>query len=175
MHQLIYLIGYRGTGKSTLAKLLAERLGWTWLDADAVLEARHGKSIRAIFAGEGEASFRASESAILRELSQSKQQVIATGGGVILSADNRALLKTTGWTVWLTASAQELWRRLQADAGTVEHRPALAQGGLAEIEELLQARQPHYQACADLQVGTEDRSPEAVADLILSHWEMAKG
>lgn len=170
MHALIYLIGYRGTGKTTVARLLADKLGWSWTDADAVLEARQGKSIRTIFAEEGEAAFRAHESAVLRDLCRGEQQVIATGGGVILSSENRATLKETGWTVWLTASARTLSERLQADATTAERRPALTRGGLAEIEELLQARQPLYRACANLEVSTEGQSPEAVADLILSNW-----
>src|SRR5262245_24962561 len=155
MPALIYLIGYRGSGKSTVARLLADRLGWTWADADAVLEARHGKTIRVIFAEEGEEGFRVKETATLQELSRGREQVIATGGGVILSSENRATLKETGWTVWLTASARTLWERLQVDATTAERRPALTQGGLAEIEELLQARHPLYQACADLQVSSE--------------------
>src|SRR5262245_1794246 len=162
MHALIYLIRYRGTGKTTVARLLAERLEWSWVDADAVLEARHGKTIRAIFAEEGEADFRARESEILGELCHGNRQVIATGGGVILAVDNRDVLKATGWTVWLTATAQTLWQRLQGDTSTAERRPTLTQGGLAEIEELLQARQPLYHTCANLEVSTEGQSPEAV-------------
>src|SRR4051812_42037671 len=73
LNERIFLIGYRGTGKSSVARLLAERLGWQWLDADAVLEARHGRSIRQIFAEEGEAGFRDKEAALLAEFCQLRQ------------------------------------------------------------------------------------------------------
>jgi len=82
--QLIYLIGYRGTGKSTVARLLAKNLGWQFLDMDAEIEARTGRSIRQIFADEGEPGFRQLESDLLREVSLLTNHVIATGGGVIL-------------------------------------------------------------------------------------------
>src|SRR6516225_8209056 len=85
----IFLIGYRGTGKTTVAQILAERLGWSWTDADAVLEARHARNIRAIFAEEGESGFREKESAILDEIVRLDRQVIATGGGIILKPENR--------------------------------------------------------------------------------------
>jgi shikimate kinase len=161
----VFLIGYRGSGKTATARLLAERLGWTWSDADAVLEARHGRTIRQIFADEGEAGFRDKEAEVLADLAAGARQVIATGGGVILRAENRALLRR-GLVVWLTAPAPVLWQRLQEDATTRDRRPALAGGGLEEIEQLLAARQPHYAACADLVVDTTQREPGAVAEEI---------
>src|SRR5688500_2590703 len=80
----LLLIGYRGTGKSTVARLVAERLNWPWLDADVELERRAGKSIAAIFAEDGEPAFRDLESQVLAELVQADRHVLALGGGVIL-------------------------------------------------------------------------------------------
>lgn len=162
---LLFLIGYRGTGKTSTARLVAEKLAWRWLDADAVLEERCGRSIRQIFAEEGEAWFRDKESAILQELCGLREHVIATGGGVILRPENRQRLKQ-GAVVWLRAAPSILWQRLQNDASTGERRPNLSQGGLGEIEEFLRIRTPLYEACRDFTVDTAEQSPEQVAQTI---------
>jgi shikimate kinase len=168
MPPLLFLIGYRGSGKSTVAELLAERLGWGWIDADERIEQLAGRSIRDIFADEGEAGFRARETEALEQIAILKQQVVATGGGVILRPENRRLLKA-GTVVWLWAPVQVLWQRLQEDTSTAQRRPNLAQGGLAEIESLLKVRTPLYEACADYRVDTGAQSPAAAADAIY-HW-----
>jgi shikimate kinase len=165
---LIFLVGYRCTGKTTVARLLAERLGWNWLDADALLEEQAGRTIRALFADEGEAEFRRRESAVLADLCRCQRHVIATGGGVVLSPENRARLREAGTVIWLTADAETIWQRLQADVSTAERRPALTVGGLAEIQQLLQVREPLYRACAGWSVDTAGRPPEEVAERILS-------
>jgi shikimate 5-dehydrogenase/shikimate kinase len=165
--QIVFLIGYRGTGKTSTARRLADKLGWSWLDADQFLQTRHGRSIREIFSEEVEQGFRDKEAALLQELSEYTEHIIATGGGVILRAENRALLKQ-GTVVWLQAPADVLWQRLQQDSATAESRPNLAQGGLAEIEELLRLRAPLYEECHDLAVNTAQRSPEQVAELIFT-------
>lgn len=164
----ILLIGYRGTGKTTVAQLLAERLGWPWADADAVLEERFQKTIRAIFAEEGEAGFRDKETLVLRDLCRLSHHVLATGGGIILREENRKLLKENGFVIWLRADPQTLWSRLQEDATTWTRRPNLAQGGIAEIEELLKIREPFYSACANQMVDTVGRTPEEVVETILA-------
>src|SRR3954451_19032791 len=96
----IFLIGPRGSGKSTVAALAAGRLGMGWIDADTLLESRAGQSIRALFASEGEAVFRQREADLLAELCQLRNHVIATGGGVVLREDNRRLLRQAGLVVW---------------------------------------------------------------------------
>jgi shikimate kinase len=144
----IFLIGYRGTGKSTVARLLAEKLGLEAIDADHELERRAGKTIRAMFADDGEKAFRDLESKLLAEFGRRDDVVIATGGGVILRPENRAILKT-GQVVWLTAPAEVLWQRMCSDESTRERRPDLAQGGLAEVEQMLRVREPLYRECAD--------------------------
>src|SRR5262249_557274 len=120
---LLFLIGYRCTGKTTVARLLAENLGWDWIDADSALEARYEKSIRQIFAEEGEAGFRDKEKKIFAELCQLRGHVIATGGGVVLRDINRQRMRSSGKVVWLTAEARTIWNRLQADPITAERRP----------------------------------------------------
>lgn len=167
--RLIFLIGYRGSGKTTVAKLLAERLGWQWLDADPLLEARAGRSIREIFAAEGEPAFRDKEASLLDQLCGYRQHVIATGGGIILRPSNRDKLKTAGFVVWLTADSRRLWERIREDATTSERRPNLTVGGLAEIEELLRQREPFYRECANLIVDTAGRTPEQIVDVILAN------
>jgi shikimate kinase len=166
-HPVIFLIGYRGAGKTTIARLLAGRLGWSWIDADAMLEGRQGRSIRRIFAEEGEPGFREREAALLEELCGLQRHVVATGGGVILRAENQERLRSAGRVIWLTADAPTLWRRLQADATTDERRPDLTVGGLAEIEELLRVREPLYRACAHAIVDTAGRTPEQITEDIL--------
>ena len=90
---LVSLIGYRGTGKSSVAPRLAARLGWTWIDADTELEHRAGCSIKQVFAAEGEAGFRQRERDVLQELLQRDKLVLAAGGGAILNADTRRELR----------------------------------------------------------------------------------
>jgi shikimate kinase len=164
----LFLVGYRGSGKSTVARLLAGRLGWAWVDADDVLEERAGRPIRAVFADEGEAGFRDREAAVLADLCRLRRHVVATGGGVVLRAGNRDLMRWSGLVVWLAADPETLWQRVQGDDSTAERRPALTVGGRGEVEQVLRAREPLYRACADLTVQTAGRVPEEVADEILT-------
>jgi shikimate kinase len=163
---LVFLVGYRGTGKTTVARLLAGRLGWPWVDADDAIERHAGQSIRQIFEAEGEVGFRRRESEVLAQLCGLRGHVIATGGGVVLSTANRARLRAAGRVVWLTADPQTIRRRLENDRTSAERRPMLTVGGLAEIKELLRAREPHYRAVAHLTVETSGIPPEEVAQAI---------
>lgn len=165
----LFLIGPRGSGKSTVARLLARELEWNWLDADDELEKHYGQSIRAIFTAEGEAGFRDKESAVLAELCRLPRHIIATGGGVVLRESNRALLRASGQVVWLNADVETLWQRVQADNQTVERRPPLTVGGRAEMEEIVRLRESLYRQCADFIVQTAERKPyEIVTDIL--HW-----
>ena len=166
---LLILIGYRGSGKSTIGPLLADQLDWSFIDADALLEERAGTTIRTIFATEGELAFRDRESAILAELVQRPQTVLATGGGVILREENRRLLRQ-GFVVWLKADATTLWDRMQHDPTTHARRPNLVAGGFAEVEQLLAQREPLYRQCANLEIPVASLSPEQAATAILAEW-----
>jgi 3-dehydroquinate dehydratase/shikimate dehydrogenase len=171
----LFLIGYRGAGKTTVAQHVAALLGWQWADADAVLEDRVGKSIREIFAEEGEEAFRDKETAILDELCELPEDyVIATGGGVILREENRQRL-SQGAVVWLRAPADVLWARLQADPATAEQRPDLAQGGVGEIDAMLQVRTPIYEACQHCTIDVSEQSPEQIAEAIAAWYQSVCG
>ena len=150
-----------------MAQLLAARLGWDWVDADDVLETQQGRSVRVLFAEEGEAGFRDRESAVLADLCGRRRCVVSTGGGVVVREANRALLRASGFVVWLTAGAETLWRRMQDDERSAERRPMLTVGGRGEVEEILRVREPWYRECAHLTVQTEGRTADAVAEEIL--------
>lgn len=164
---LIFLIGYRGTGKTTVGRLLADRLGWRFLDADQILESKQSRTIRQIFADEGEAGFRGKEASLLEELCKESQAVIATGGGVVLRPANREKL-TTGLVIWLKADPDTIWSRMQADQTTTESRPNLTIGGLAEIKELLALREPLYRSCSRIEVDTAAKTPEEMMTIIMN-------
>jgi shikimate kinase len=164
----ITLIGYRGSGKSTVARLVAERLGWDAVDADQVLEQRAGCSIREVFELEGEAGFRDREVAVLDELARRRCCVIAAGGGAVLRPENRAAMRRAGLTVWLVASPETVQRRIEADPTTAGRRPPLTTlVGIDEVRRLLADREPHYRACADVTIETDSCPPEQVADQIV--------
>jgi shikimate kinase len=173
-HERLYLIGPRGSGKSTVGRLLAERLGWGFADADEVLETLAGCTIADIFRAEGEAGFREREADILRELAKRERHVIAYGGGVILRPANRALLHSTGHCVWLTGDPKILCERLECDPSTGSRRPALTDlPGPAEIERILREREPFYREVAHLTVATDGLSPADIVSAILSAWPIS--
>jgi shikimate kinase len=171
----IALIGYRGTGKSTVAQQLALRLGWDWADADVEVERRAGKSIAAIFADEGEEAFRELEAAVVDELCRRPRVIIALGGGAVLRADNRAAIGGCGAVAWLKAAVDTIVRRLAADPATTARRPNLTKtGGRTEIDELLATRTPFYRGCATLEVDTEDKTPAEIAAEIAARLGLAR-
>lgn len=167
----IYLIGYRGTGKTTVGRQLAARLGWQFIDADEYLETQQNRTIREIFATHGEPYFRDLEAANLIELSRRDKCVIATGGGIILRAENRATLQNTGFVAWLDGQPQTIWTRLVGDPTTADRRPNLTpQGGITEVINVMSARQPHYAATASVRFDTEDHTPSQLAEAIHIAW-----
>lgn len=170
----VLLVGYRGSGKSTVARLAALRLGWTWIDLDVQIELAAGKSIAAIFSDEGEAAFRDRETAALERLLGQDQLLVALGGGAIEREVNRRQLKSLGSVVYLTADPRTLAERIAADATTVSRRPNLtASGGFEEIAAVLTRRDPLYRQCADVVVDTEGKTAQAVADELLRRLHLA--
>ncbi len=165
---VITLIGYRGTGKSTLAAPLAGRLGWGWLDADVELERRAGRSIQDIFATDGEPEFRRLERELLSELLKRDQLVLAAGGGAVLNEATRADMKSAGPVIWLQASADTIERRLATDPTTGQRRPNLtSSGGRAEIERLLTMREPLYRECATITLDADIASADQLVEDVL--------
>lgn len=162
------LIGYRGTGKSTVARQLALDLAWDWVDADVEIERRAGKSIAALFADDGEGHFRDLESEVLAELVRRSRMVIAAGGGAVLRDENRRQLERCAHVVWLRASPAAIMRRVETDATTAGRRPQLTTtGGEVEVVRLLAEREPLYRQCAKLEVDTEYKTPAEIAGEII--------
>jgi shikimate kinase len=159
----LVLIGYRGTGKTSVAQRLGLLLASPWIDADVEIELRAGKSIRAIFDDDGEAHFRQLESTVLADLLARDGQVIAAGGGVVVLPENRALL-ARATVVWLTADVDIILARITADPATRHRRPNLTTaGGRDEIAQLLAQREPLYRQCAHFIVDTVGRSTDEIA------------
>ena len=158
----VVLVGYRGTGKTTVGRLVAARLGLPFHDTDALVEARAGRPIPAIFATEGEAGFRALEQGVCAALTGT-EGVIATGGGAVLDAGSVEALRRGARVFLLEGSPEELARRCATG-----NRPALTQfPPLEEIRTVLAVRRDAYRAAADHCVWTGSRTPDQVAGLVL--------
>lgn len=165
----LVLVGYRGCGKSTVGRVVAARLDWSFVDTDERIAARAGKSIRAIFAEEGEPAFRALESTIIAEVARGAQQVVSVGGGAVLLETNRAALRAAATCIWLTAEPEELHRRITADPQTATLRPPLTDRvGVDEVRALLASRAPLYASTADHVLNTDDRTVAQVAEAVLA-------
>jgi shikimate kinase len=167
--QNIALIGFMGTGKSSVGQMVAAQLHFTFLDTDHVIEARAGKTISEIFAGQGEPAFRELERNIVGELVSRKKTVISTGGGLPANPENLASLKTHSLVVCLWASAEKIWERVRSQT----HRPLLQEPDpLAKIRSLLANREPCYRE-ADVLLNTEMRSLKDVAQQVIHQFHTA--
>ncbi len=172
---ILTLIGYRATGKTTLAELLARRLGWQWIDADVEIERLSGKTIARIFAEDGEPEFRDLEARVIADLCRHDRLVLAAGGGAPMREENRRIMRQSGKVVWLKARPETILKRMSGDATSTERRPSLTgHGPLDEIVQLLARREPMYRETADLSVDTEDRTPEELTTEILDRLGLLK-
>lgn len=166
---ILTLIGYRATGKTTLAKLLAERLAWDWIDADVEIERRSGKSIAQIFAEQGEPAFRDIEAQVIADLCRRDRLVVAAGGGAPLRPESRRAMREAGKVVWLSAAPETILTRMSGDATTAARRPDLTdKGPLQEILHLIEVRTPIYRESADLAVDTDGKTPIELTDEIFA-------
>jgi shikimate kinase len=168
----LYLIGYRGSGKSSVAPLLARELNRELVDTDDLIENQTGASISQIFSQHGEPEFRRIETEIICSISSCENRVVSLGGGAPLAEQNRVWLKSNGRTIWLTAPPNVLWERISGDATSTQRRPDLTDdGGRLEVERVLATRIPIYSECADYTIDVREMSPEQIADNIARWWE----
>ncbi len=163
-HRNIILVGLMGTGKSTVGKALAERLGWLFVDSDERIEQVEKKKISDIFAESGEPAFRKVESRVIAELAQGSEQIIATGGGAVLAEENRIVMKENGLVVALTATADEIIARVSGDTS----RP-LVQGNVAERVQAIMESRKHAYDFADVHIATTGAAVSEIVEAIVQH------
>jgi len=164
----VALIGFMGSGKTTVGRLLAARLGYAFLDLDEWIARRAGKSVRRIFQTEGEESFRELEAAALQELSSRRRVVIAAGGGAPVREANRAFFRAAP-TVYLEISFEEFLRRTAANPG----RP-LRDRPVGELSALFESRLPVYRELG-IRVSSQGRNPREVVEEIVDRLTRRKG
>lgn len=167
----IVLIGFMGSGKTEVGKRLADRLGYTFVDTDGIIEKKTGKSIADIFSEYGEDYFRKLESGVAGELSSTRGHVISTGGGIVINRENILNLKKGGLIVWLKASPETIYKRVKSES----HRPLLdVEDPLDEIKRLLGLRESLY-AEADISVDTDGLDAGKIVDIIIEAYEQVAG
>lgn len=164
----IYLIGFRCTGKTTIGKIIANKLNMDFIDADDELVRQQGEPISEIVEKYGWNHFRDKESDIIKQISSRNNHVVATGGGVILKKENIECLKATGTVIWLKASPETIKNRILQDVKTEESRPSLTSKGLIEeIQETIETRTPLYAKAMDFKIDTDNTEVEIIANNIL--------
>jgi shikimate kinase len=165
----IVLIGFRGTGKSTVGKLLAKRLERDFIDSDNYIESSTGKTIKSIFEEDGEDSFRKIEAGIIAELSKVDNKVISAGGGAVLKEENVRNLKDNGFLVLLEATPEIIHNRIAQDDKTTQQRPSLTdKKPLDEIKHLIAKREHAYKNTADYTINTSYVSCEDIVNEIIT-------
>ena len=167
MESPIYLIGYRCTGKSTTGQLLANLMGYSFLDTDRVLETRFQTSLEQMIHQRGWDYFREQEKQVLLGTGHRANIVIATGGGIVLDPENRSFLQTHGTCAWLYADGDTIVNRLLADGNTQKSRPRFSEDPLTlETHKTLSLRTPLYRELGQIQIDTSAHSPEQAASII---------
>ena len=165
---LVYLTGYRGTGKTSVGQILSDELKIPLIDLDVKIESAAGKSIRQIFQEGGEKLFRDYETRELQRAAASDSSVISLGGGAVLSSVNRELIRRRGICVWLDAAPETLAIRIAGDATTAARRPSLTElSPLDEITRLMRDRESLYAEVANQKIQTENKTIADVATEIL--------
>lgn len=172
----LFLIGYRCTGKTTVGKSIAAAIDWSFVDADDLVVKESHKNIAAIIDTFGWSAFRRMERTVMGCVCARDRQVVATGGGVVLDADNVIEMKKSGTIVWLRATAGDIRERMLQDETRQTFRPALTRkGSMAEIRDLLQTRHPYYQNASDFSILTDDLSIEEITWQVIEKVQRFKG
>ena len=165
----IVLIGFRGTGKSTVGRLLAKRLERYFIDSDKYIEDSTGKTIKSIFEEDGEEGFRQIEADTITELSKADNKVISAGGGVVLREENVNNLKDNGFLILLEATPEIIHNRIAQDKNTTQQRPSLTdKEPLDEIKHLIEQREHAYKNAADYTINTSYVSCEDIVSEIIT-------
>jgi shikimate kinase len=160
----ILLVGMMGAGKTTTGKLVAEKLGWDYLDSDVEVEKKTGLTVPALFARDGEVAFRDAEAEVLRTAcARTEPVVVSVAGGAVLRPENRDLVRTSGRVIWLRARPGTLAARVGDGVG----RPLLEGDPGAALRALDDVRRPLYAAVADETIDVDDLSPDEVAARIV--------
>ncbi len=164
----IYLIGFMGVGKTTVAKLYSTETGCRWVDTDAYIEKQNGCRVQEIFAKNGETYFRELEASVLKKVSeeQNGNGIISCGGGIVLKPENVRYMKEHGTIIYLRASEATLVLRIQSAEG----RPVLQEGKKPlneRVAELLELRNEYYEKAADIIIDTDNQSPKEVVEALL--------
>lgn len=163
----VYLIGMMGSGKTTTGRALAKLLAASFIDLDERIVQKAGRSINDIFKLEGEASFRKQENEALSNVLTLENQVVATGGGIVIHPENRMRLKRAGAVIYLKANLDTLWQRVERKTD----RPLLAVDRPREMfAQLFKTREPFYKEAAECVIMTDGKSPETVAKEIYETW-----
>ena len=160
----IVLIGFMGSGKTTVGQYLAEVSGYTYYDVDTIIEQQTGKSIPEIFSKHGEAFFRLQERQVIERVSDTRHAVISCGGGCILEQCNVPRLKQKGKLVWLTAEPETLYDRLKDQ----QNRPLIVNKTLTDIKDMMQQRDSLYREASDYRLAVDNKSVKDIADAILA-------
>ncbi|HZZ41733.1 MAG TPA: shikimate kinase [Tepidisphaeraceae bacterium] len=165
----IVLIGYRGSGKTTVGRRLADQMWLPFLDSDELIVKRAGKSIKDIFAEGGEAEFRDIESAVVQDVCAMNDHVISLGGGAILREENRqAIRSNNNRVVYLRCEAEVLYQRINADPTTTASRPNLtAAGGVDEVKQLLVIREPLYRQAMTAELDVTNLSAQEAVQRVV--------
>ncbi len=167
MKEMIFLIGFRGTGKTTVGGLLARKLGYAFVDTDKRICEKKGSSIRMIVEREGWEGFRRCEEEVLQELTAATGCVVATGGGAVLHRHVWQKLKKNGIIVWLLADSRVLLQRIAADGSTRDNRPSLSgKGTETELDDILREREPLYREIAHFALDTGQAGISEIVDKI---------
>ena len=172
----IFLIGFRCSGKTSVGQKLARQMDKTFVDTDTDLVEKFGKSIAEIVEERGWPYFRKLEKKIIHQVCRRQNQIVATGGGVVLDAANVDAMEKSGILVWLQADVETTWKRMTEDLNTKDQRPALTyKGMLDEIDITISNRKQYYSNSSNFTIATDSRSINEICNLIREHLLRMKG